>query len=92
MKVEIPDLGGAEKVLVVEILVSVGDSVAADQGLITLESDKASMDIPAPEAGAVEKILVKVGDEVVEGQAIMFSVGGRVVIPQRFEQRTSARR
>ena len=71
MEVEIPDLGGAEKVLVVEILVSVGDSVAADQGLITLESDKASMDIPAPEAGAVEKILVKVGDEVVEGQAIM---------------------
>ena len=71
MEVEIPDLGGAEKVLVVEILVSVGDSVAADQGLITLESDKASMDIPAPEAGAVKEILVKVGDEVVEGQAIM---------------------
>ena len=71
MEVTIPDLGGAEKVLVVEILVSVGDTVAADEGLLTLESDKASMDIPSPQAGVIGEILVNVGDEVVEGQAIV---------------------
>ena len=71
VEVEIPDLGGAEKVLVVEILVSVGDTVAVEDGLLTLESDKASMDIPSPTAGVVKEILVETGAEVVEGQAIV---------------------
>ncbi len=70
-EVRIPDLGGAEKVQIVEILVSVGDTVAIDDGLITLESDKASMDVPSPEAGVIQEILVEVGAEVAEGQAIL---------------------
>jgi dihydrolipoamide dehydrogenase len=70
-EVKIPDLGGAEKVQIVEILVSVGDTVAIDDGLITLESDKASMDVPSPEAGVIQEILVEVGAEVAEGQAIL---------------------
>jgi dihydrolipoamide dehydrogenase len=71
VEIKVPDLGGAEKVLVVEILVSAGSTVAVDDGLLTLESDKASMDIPSPQAGVIEEILVEVGDQVVEGQAIM---------------------
>ena len=71
MGVRIPDLGGAEKVQVVEILVAAGSTVAIDDGLITLESDKASMDVPAPAAGTVEEILVEVGAEVHEGQVIL---------------------
>ncbi len=54
----------------IEILVSPGDTVEADEGLITLESDKATMDVPAPEAGIVEEILVEVGDKVSEGTVI----------------------
>ena len=71
VEVQIPDLGGAEKVQVVEILVSVGDTIAAEDGLITLESDKASMDVPSPEAGVVKEILVEVGGQVAEGQVIL---------------------
>ena len=71
MDVRIPDLGGAEKVQIVEILVSVGDTVAADDGLITLESDKASMDVPSPDAGIISEILVEVGGQVEEGQVIV---------------------
>ena len=63
MEIKVPDLGGAEKVLVVEILVSAGSTVAVDDGLLTLESDKASMDIPSPEAGVIKEILVEVGDD-----------------------------
>ena len=70
-EVRIPDLGGAEKVQVIEILVSVGDAVAIDGGLITLESDKASMDVPSPEAGVVKEILVELGAQVEEGQVIL---------------------
>ena len=71
VQVEIPDLGDAEKVLVVEILVSVGDTVAVDEALLTLESDKATMDIPSPEAGVVETIHVEKGNEVAQGQVIV---------------------
>ena len=70
-QVRIPDLGGAEKVQVVEILVSVGETVAVEDGLITLESDKASMDVPSPEAGVVKEILVEVGGQVKEDQVIL---------------------
>ena len=70
-EVRIPDLGGAEKVQVVEILVAVGDTVAIDDGLITLESDKASMDVPSPEAGVVREIRVEIGGQVDEGQVIV---------------------
>lgn len=64
-----PDVGGDE-VEVIEILVSKGDSVEAEDGLITVESDKASMDIPAPFGGTVDEIKVSVGDKISEGDLI----------------------
>ncbi len=66
-----PDIGTDEKVDVVEILVAVGDRVAVDDGLVTLESDKASMDVPSPFAGTVEAIRVKAGDQVGEGDLLL---------------------
>lgn len=69
--IKVPDIGGAENVDVIEVCVAVGDTIKADASLIVLESDKASMDIPAPKAGKVIKILVKEGDQVSEGAAIL---------------------
>lgn len=67
----IPDIGGATDVDVIEILVGVGDNVIKDQALVTLEGDKATMDIPSPVAGVVEKITTKVGDKVSQGTFIL---------------------
>ncbi len=67
----VPDIGGAENVDVIEVAVKPGDKVAAEDTLITLESDKATMDIPAPEAGVVKQVQVKVGDKVSEGVVIL---------------------
>ena len=69
--IHVPDIGTDEKVDVVEVLVAVGDEVAGDDGLVTLESDKASMDVPAETAGKVVEIKVKVGDKVGEGDVIL---------------------
>ena len=55
-QVEVPDIGGAEGAEVIELLVAVGDTVAVDQSLIVLESDKASMEIPSPAAGTVREL------------------------------------
>ena len=66
----VPDIGGFDGVPVIEILVKVGDTVSKDQSLITLESDKATMEVPAPFAGTVKEIKVKVGDDVSEGSLI----------------------
>ncbi len=70
-EVEIPDLGGAGDVRVIELLVEPGDEIAADQGLLTLESDKASMDVPSPRAGRVVEVVVREGDEVHEGDVVV---------------------
>lgn len=69
--VDVPDLGTDDEVEIIEIHISAGDSVAADDSLITLESDKAAMEVPAPEAGEVEELLVKVGDKVKTGDSIL---------------------
>jgi pyruvate dehydrogenase E2 component (dihydrolipoamide acetyltransferase) len=69
--IKVPDIGGAENVDVIEVCVAVGDTIEADASLIVLESDKASMDIPAPKAGKIVKILLKEGDQVSEGAAIL---------------------
>ncbi|HEU4670403.1 MAG TPA: dihydrolipoyllysine-residue acetyltransferase [Dyella sp.] len=66
----VPDIGGFDAVPVIEILVQVGDRVSKDQGLITLESDKATMEVPAPFAGVVKELKLKLGDEVSEGSLI----------------------
>ena len=69
--VHVPDIGTSGKVKVIEVMVKAGDSIAADQSLITLESDKASMEIPSPAAGVVEEVLVKLDAEVGTGDLIL---------------------
>ena len=69
--IHVPDIGSSGKAKIIELLVKVGDSVEADQSLITLESDKASMEIPSPAAGIVESIGVKLEDEVGTGDFIL---------------------
>ena len=71
IQVSVPDIGGDENVDVIEVLVAVGDSVEAEDGLITLETDKASMDVPSPEAGVVKAIHAAVGDKVSEGSLVI---------------------
>ena len=66
----VPDIGDFDGVPVIEVLVKVGDTVEVDQGLVTLESDKATMEVPAPFAGVVREIKVKEGDEVAEGAVV----------------------
>jgi pyruvate dehydrogenase E2 component (dihydrolipoamide acetyltransferase) len=67
----VPDIGDFDEVPVIEILVSPGDEVAIDDPLVTLESDKATMDVPAPFAGVVKKLKVKVGDRVAQGTLLL---------------------
>lgn len=66
----VPDLGGASSVDVIEIAIAVGDVIEPEQTLITLEGDKASMDVPAPFAGVITEVLVKIGDKISEGDCI----------------------
>ena len=70
IEVKVPDIGGFDAVPVIELLVKPGDTVAAEDSLITLESDKATMDVPSPVAGVVRELRVAVGDKVSEGTLI----------------------
>jgi dihydrolipoamide dehydrogenase len=70
-EVKVPDIGDFDDVPVIEILVAVGDTVSAEDPLVSLESDKATMDVPAPFAGTIEAITVSVGDRVSEGSVLM---------------------
>ena len=70
MEIQVPDIGDFNDVEVIEVLVAAGDSVAIEQTLITLESDKASMDIPSPRAGTIGRVLVAPGDRVSAGSSI----------------------
>ena len=71
IRIAVPDIGDFDTVDVVEVLVAVGDEVSVDQSLITLESDKASMEVPSPAAGRVVKIVAELGDQVGEGDLIL---------------------
>jgi dihydrolipoamide dehydrogenase len=71
VEVKVPDIGDFKDVPVIELLVKPGDSVKPEDPLVTLESDKATMDVPSPAAGTVKAITVKVGDKVSEGTALM---------------------
>ena len=75
--VQVPDIGDFDEVSVIELLVNVGDTVAVDQSLITVESDKASMEIPSSHAGVVKALNVKLGDKVSKGVVIMQVEGGK---------------
>ena len=66
----VPDIGDYDDVPVIELLVAVGDTVKQDQGLVTLESDKATMEVPAPFAGVVRELKVKIGDKLSEGSVV----------------------
>src|SRR5690606_4021542 len=67
---KVPDIGGYDDVPVIEVLVAVGDTVAQDQGLVTLESDKATMEVPSAFAGVVKELKVKLGDALSEGSVV----------------------
>ena len=73
--IKIPDIGGAEGAEIVEVLVAPGDTIEVEQSLIVVESDKASMEIPAPQAGVVTELRVAVGDTVSEGDVILLLEG-----------------
>src|SRR6185312_6316626 len=79
---KVPDIGGHDSVPVIEVLVKVGDTVATEQSLITLESDKATMEIPSSAAGVIRELKLKVGDEVSEGAVIaVLETDGAAVSP-----------
>ncbi|WP_151703977.1 dihydrolipoyllysine-residue acetyltransferase [Nitrincola alkalilacustris] len=81
-KVLIPDLSGASDVDVIEVLVKVGDTVAEGDGIITLETDKASMEVPAPKAGVIKSMSIKEGDKVNEGDLLIeLEVAGSAPAP-----------
>ncbi|MBL4777733.1 dihydrolipoyllysine-residue acetyltransferase, partial [Ralstonia sp.] len=92
VEVKVPDIGDYTDVPVIEISVKVGDRVEAEQSLITLESDKATMDVPSPAAGTVKEIRVKVGDAVSQGTLIVVleGAGGAAAAPAPAQAQVSA--
>ncbi len=75
-EVKVPDIGDFKDVPVIEIMVKAGDQVKAEDSLVSLESDKATMDVPSPGGGTVKELKVKVGDKVSEGSVILLLDGG----------------
>lgn len=71
IEVTVPDIGGDENVDVIDVLVAAGDTVEAEDGLITLETDKASMDVPSPQAGTIKSVHINVGDKVSQGSLVV---------------------
>jgi len=85
-EVKVPDIGDYSNVPVIEILVKPGDTVTKDQGLVTLESDKATMEVPASAAGVVKEIKVKLGDEISEGTVVaIIDAEGAAAAPAKAE-------
>ncbi|AJK17485.1 acetyltransferase component of pyruvate dehydrogenase complex [Yersinia pseudotuberculosis] len=90
IEINVPDIG-ADEVEVTEIMVKVGDTVEAEQSLITVEGDKASMEVPSPQAGVVKEIKIAVGDKVATGSLIMvFDATGAVAAPVKAEEKPAA--
>jgi pyruvate/2-oxoglutarate dehydrogenase complex dihydrolipoamide acyltransferase (E2) component len=77
IEIKVPDIGDFEEVAVIELLVKPGDTIKAEQSLITVESDKASMEIPSSHAGVVKELKVKLGDKVAEGTVVLTLESGR---------------
>jgi len=88
--VGVPDIGDFKEVEVIEVLVKPGDKVAKEQSLITLESDKATMEIPSPSAGVVKELKVKTGDKVSQGMPILVLEGGEQRAAPRGEPKAEA--
>ncbi|MDP1654651.1 MAG: dihydrolipoyl dehydrogenase [Hylemonella sp.] len=81
VEVKVPDIGDFAEVAVIEVLVKAGDTIKAEQSLITVESDKASMEIPSSHAGVVKELKVKLGDKVKEGSAVLLLEASDAVAP-----------
>ncbi len=90
VSVEVPDIGDFDEVPVIEILVSAGDTVQTDDPLLTLESDKATMDVPAPFPGTIREISVKVGDRVSQGKLLLKMEAAEESSSQDTSQKASA--
>src|SRR6186713_3476788 len=73
--IKVPDIGDFDEVSVIEVLVKAGDRIKAEQSLVTVESDKASMEIPSSAAGVVKEMRVKLGDKISEGTPILVLEG-----------------
>jgi len=71
IEVKIPDIGDFKEVAVIEVMVKPGDTINVEDSIITLESDKATMDVPSPAAGTVKDVKVKTGDNVAEGTVVL---------------------
>src|SRR5437764_3525942 len=93
-EVKVPDIGDFKEVAVIEVLVKPGDTVKVEQSLVTVESDKASMEIPSSQAGVVKEMKVKVGDKVSEGSVLLVveaaAASGAVSPPPPGEGRVGA--
>ncbi|WP_350359745.1 dihydrolipoyl dehydrogenase [Xanthomonas citri pv. malvacearum] len=86
IEIKVPDIGDYSDVPVIEVLVAVGDSVAKDQGLVTLESDKATLEVPSSAAGVVKELKVKVGDTLSEGALVLLlETEGEAAAPAKAE-------
>jgi dihydrolipoamide dehydrogenase len=85
VEVKVPDIGDYKDIPIIELLVAPGDTVEAEQSLVTLESDKATMDVPSPAAGTVKEIKVKLGDTVSQGTLILTLESGAAVAPAKAE-------
>ncbi len=97
IEVLVPDIGDFKDVEVIEVLVKPGDTIAKDQSLITVESDKASMEIPSSAAGVVKELRIKLGDKVSKGSAVLSleassSRSGSVPRPRLRRRRVHRRR
>ena len=85
IEVKVPDIGDFENVDVIEVLITAGDTVQREDSLITLESDKATMNVPAPFAGTIKEIRIGVGDQVSRGTIILVMEGDGDGISDRYE-------
>ena len=82
IEIKVPDIGDYSGVPVIELLVAVGDTVKKDQGLVTLESDKATLEVPSSAAGVVKEIKVKLGDNLSEGDVVLLlEAEGEAAVP-----------
>src|SRR5689334_9081747 len=82
LEVKVPDIGDFKEVEVIEVLVKPGDRVEKEQSLITVESDKASMEIPSPAAGVVKSMAIKMGSKVSQGSVILQLEGSGAATPE----------
>ena len=86
IEVKVPDLGGFENVEIIEVLVAPGDEIQVEDSLVTVESDKASMEIPASQAGVIKSLKVKIGDKISEGDVLLMIEAGEQAAAETAEE------